>query len=278
MRPARIGAAFEVIEAEVVFEFAILLFDGPAAARERDEVDQGGRGRRGAAGSISARRSPSARTATTGPRVPSSGATRSAQNRRSAGRRCPCPTSPSPTRSSGAGCAMAVADAVAGHPTTVHVALAANRHAIARGPGVPGRRETRVAAVVGIDHDAREREARLQNRADLRQRDAPLLAKLRVVGNAGRGAARRIVGPRRRGDRGRTPTATCVRRRSAHSTPATWQLPILPSAPQYCRCTPTERVPCLGNPVSSMARMPARTGTTARNCAQTRRGVPRANA
>ena len=40
MRPALIGAAFEVIEAEVVFQLAILLFDGPAAARERDEVDE----------------------------------------------------------------------------------------------------------------------------------------------------------------------------------------------------------------------------------------------
>ena len=51
---------------------------------------------------------------------------------------------------------------------------------------------------------------------------------------------------------------------------ATWQLPTLPSAPQYWRCTPTESVPCLGNPVSSMARMPARTGTTARSCVHTR--------
>ncbi len=34
---------------------------------------------------------------------------------------------------------------------------------------------------------------------------------------------------------------------------ATWQLAILPSVPEYCRCTPTECVPCLGKPVSSMS-------------------------
>ena len=32
MRPALIGAAFEVVDAEIVFQLAILLLDGPAAA------------------------------------------------------------------------------------------------------------------------------------------------------------------------------------------------------------------------------------------------------
>ena len=41
---------------------------------------------------------------------------------------------------------------------------------------------------------------------------------------------------------------------------ATWQLPIFPSAPQYCRCTPTECVPCFGKPVSSSARIPQTDG------------------
>jgi hypothetical protein len=40
MRPALVGAAFEVIEPEIVLQLAILLFDGPSAARERDEVDE----------------------------------------------------------------------------------------------------------------------------------------------------------------------------------------------------------------------------------------------
>jgi hypothetical protein len=30
-----------------------------------------------------------------------------------------------------------------------------------------------------------------------------------------------------------------------------WQLAVLPSVPEYCRCTPTECVPSLGKPVSS---------------------------
>jgi len=49
----------------------------------------------------------------------------------------------------------------------------------------------------------------------------------------------------------------------------TWQLPVFPSAPQYCRFTPTECVPCLGNPVSSTARMPARSGISACRRVQT---------
>jgi hypothetical protein len=31
-----------------------------------------------------------------------------------------------------------------------------------------------------------------------------------------------------------------------------WQLPTFPSAPQYWRATPTDILPCLGNPVSSI--------------------------
>lgn len=30
-----------------------------------------------------------------------------------------------------------------------------------------------------------------------------------------------------------------------------WQLAVLPSVPEYCRCTPTEQSPSLGKPVSS---------------------------
>ena len=46
MRPASIAPAFKVIEPQVVFEFAVLLFDGPAGARQRDEVcnERSGRG------------------------------------------------------------------------------------------------------------------------------------------------------------------------------------------------------------------------------------------
>ena len=50
---------------------------------------------------------------------------------------------------------------------------------------------------------------------------------------------------------------------------AVWQLAILPRAPQYCRATPTEAVPCLGKLVPSRIRTPVRSGTCARSRFQT---------
>src|SRR5260370_38840490 len=38
--------------------------------------------------------------------------------------------------------------------------------------------------------------------------------------------------------------------------PTTWQLPILPSMPEYCAAPPTDSVPFLGNPVSSKTSTP----------------------
>ena len=107
MRPALIAAAFEVIEAEVVFELAILLFDRPAAARERDQVDERRRVAADGAGSTSARRSPSARRAASGRRAPSSAGRAAHRTARSAGRRCRCPRSRTPTRPRGPTAAMA---------------------------------------------------------------------------------------------------------------------------------------------------------------------------
>lgn len=45
VHPAPMGATFEAVEAEVTLEFAILLLDRPATARERDQVVER-RGRR----------------------------------------------------------------------------------------------------------------------------------------------------------------------------------------------------------------------------------------
>ena len=42
--PARPRAAFKVIEAELVFQFLILLFDGPALVRQAHEAPQRGTG------------------------------------------------------------------------------------------------------------------------------------------------------------------------------------------------------------------------------------------
>jgi len=45
MRPAPIAPPFKMIEPEVVLQFAVLLFDGPAGPRQRDEgLQRGGRG------------------------------------------------------------------------------------------------------------------------------------------------------------------------------------------------------------------------------------------
>jgi hypothetical protein len=45
---------------------------------------------------------------------------------------------------------------------------------------------------------------------------------------------------------------------------AVWQFAILPSAPQYCRATPTECGPCFGKLVPSRMRTPVRSGMVAR--------------
>jgi hypothetical protein len=45
----------------------------------------------------------------------------------------------------------------------------------------------------------------------------------------------------------------------------TWQLPTLPSVPEYGRLTPTDAVPCLGKPVPSSTNTPSRAGIAARN-------------
>src|SRR6185436_3917711 len=44
--------------------------------------------------------------------------------------------------------------------------------------------------------------------------------------------------------------ACCVALATSKLTP-TWQFVILPAVPVYCRCTPTECLPCLRKPVSS---------------------------
>jgi hypothetical protein len=43
----------------------------------------------------------------------------------------------------------------------------------------------------------------------------------------------------------------CALRVATLSVTPIWQLVIFPAVPVYCRCTPTECVPCFGNPVSS---------------------------
>ena len=56
---------------------------------------------------------------------------------------------------------------------------------------------------------------------------------------------------------------------------AVWQLAILPSAPQYCRATPTECGPCFGKLVPSRISTPVRSGIVARRWRHTALGRPR---
>jgi hypothetical protein len=192
--PARVGAALEMIEPEVVFELAILLFDRPAAAGERDEVDERrragqveqvllpfvGRGSFAEQPPVAAPlRGPDAhrteprgqRTGGTGP--PGHGFPRVLAGRLRNGRRGLRPR----------------------HADDCAHRLAANRDAIREPQALQAGAEVRVAPVIRIDHHAGDREARLQDRAHLRQRDAPFLAKLERRRNARRRPARRILGP-----------------------------------------------------------------------------------
>ncbi|GGM26029.1 hypothetical protein GCM10010129_83100 [Streptomyces fumigatiscleroticus] len=54
---------------------------------------------------------------------------------------------------------------------------------------------------------------------------------------------------------------------------ATWQSARLPSAPQYCRATPTEARPHLGNDTSSMTHTSGSTTCTSRSAIRRRTGV-----
>jgi hypothetical protein len=51
-----------------------------------------------------------------------------------------------------------------------------------------------------------------------------------------------------------------------------WQLAVLPSVPEYWRCTPTEQVPSLGKPVSSTAHAVGSSASTSRSARRRRTG------
>jgi len=51
-----------------------------------------------------------------------------------------------------------------------------------------------------------------------------------------------------------------------------WQLAVLPSVPEDWRCTPTERVPSLGKPVSSTAQAVGSRAVTSISASRRRTG------
>src|SRR6266508_3377895 len=51
-----------------------------------------------------------------------------------------------------------------------------------------------------------------------------------------------------------------------------WQLAVLPSVPEYWRCTPTEHEPSLGKPVSSTTHAVGESAPTSRSASRSRTG------
>ncbi|GHI25928.1 hypothetical protein Shyd_94000 [Streptomyces hydrogenans] len=59
---------------------------------------------------------------------------------------------------------------------------------------------------------------------------------------------------------------------AAWTLTATWQFARFPSAPQYCRATPTEAVPHLGNDTSSITHTSGRIARLSRSAIRRRTG------
>ena len=110
---------------------------------------------------------------------------------------------------------------------------------------VQGPTKRRAIAEFGIGDDGGHRDPRGPDLPQQRQRLAPLLLEADARRESGRGRA----APASATLCGRyscAPTSqACTPVHSAAVT-ATWQLPILPSVPEYWRCTPTDARPLLG--------------------------------
>ena len=196
--PAAITPAFEVVETQVILEFAILLFDRPATARQRDEIAQGRRVRqvdqveRALVGGGSFAQQP-AIAAPLG-RPDAHGA--EPRGQRAVGARAPGDGVPRlGGRRGGRRGGNGRRGLSAGHVRDGEGRAAANGHAIGEAQSLQPGAKRGVAAVVGIDHDAGDREARLEHGPHLRQRHPPLLAKDQGRRNADGGAAGGIVHP-----------------------------------------------------------------------------------
>jgi hypothetical protein len=108
--------------------------------------------------------------------------------------------------------------------------------------------EVGAAAKPGIGQYAGKTQTRLPHPVDFGQRNLRLaLRRARRRRHAGRVAsAVQAVGRN-----SRSPTGTGTSPRAKVSVTSTCAFATLPSSPQYCRATPTERSPFLGLPESS---------------------------
>ena len=172
------------------------MFDGPAAPCERDQVDER-RGRREMDQIILA--DVGGRAFTEQPAITPARRRAHAQRAELGGERAGLPRPPGDglPRVVGRGIGEHDGGQRARHVRDGEGRLAADGDAIGEAePFEPGA-ERGVRAVVGVDDHAGDRKAGLQDSPHLGQRDAPLLAKPDGGREAGHGAPRGIVGPRR---------------------------------------------------------------------------------
>ena len=302
--PAGKRAAFEVIEAEFVLQFLILLLDRPAlmrraapacaATRSAGRCDQiapwSAASRRGRVRSSSQTSGASRRVA---PVVRGRHAQR-AQNRAAHGRlRAVAPRDEAPRAG---GLRRGPGARLDGRRVGRAACGRERRTARAARGGTRDRRACRRKTVSVDETPKRIRQLRAMQRAP--QRGA--LAELRIAEHRGDGESRsrgpaaaasapaaisagsarvarnpcaRCARPGVSHDSGRYSAAPSIHARApVHNATVTaiWQLAILPSAPQYCRATPTECGPCLGKLVPSRIRTPRAIGNRRRAAAATR--------
>ena len=132
-----------------------------------------------------------------------------------------------------------------------------------------------VVPVFGVGDDGGQRHAGRPRAAHQRQGEAPFLLKRDGRGNPRRRAraSDRVVHASGRYSKAPMGHARCPVQSAAVT--ATWQFATLPSAPQYCRATPTECGPDFGKLVSSRIRIPVRSGMTAPQTPPHDLGIPR---
>ena len=289
--PAGIAAPFEMVEAELVLEVLVLLLDRPPLMRQADQARQAGRG-----GQVDEvlfappgwAQSPLAQEPHLGrepplPPVVRGGHPQGGEVGRPGGvgpiapRHAP-PRGGGQLRGQGAGRQRDLVGPPAapipwgagvrlrpyGGRAPKQGQLARDPHGIGQAPARQGLPQRAVVAIFGVadhrrdvDPPPRGRAAATSRRGATspgRRRGRETAPCARRAGSCAQATGRYSVAP---SSQARTPVQSAT-------VTATWQLATLPSAPQYCRATPTECVPCLGKLVSSRISTPRRSGTTAR--------------
>ncbi len=109
-----------------------------------------------------------------------------------------------------------------------------------------------------IGSEPRERHPGRDRPGDHRLRLPRLGRELHVVRDARRPAPLRVIGPGLRQIQLPVDQRVPVRRGIEAKNTPTWQFSVRPAVPEYCLCTPADRVPFFRKPVSSMISTPSR--------------------